>query len=61
MIMFKYNTKVHKANSKSITLQSSIPKEIAKLLDLSAGDEVSWNVEVINPEEFKICVTKKEE
>ena len=60
MIMFKYNTKVHKANSKSITLKSSIPKEIAKLLELSPGDDLTWNVEVVNLNEYRIVVTKKE-
>lgn len=60
MIMFKYNTKVHKANSKSITLKSSIPKEISKLLELSPGDDLIWNVEVVNLNEYRIVVTKKE-
>lgn len=59
--MFKYNTKVHKANSKSITLKSSIPKEIANILELEHGDDLTWNVEVINPEEFRVVVTKKKQ
>lgn len=59
--MFKYNTKTHKANSNSVTLKSSIPKEVAELLDVTEGDYITWNVEVINNNEFKIIVTKKKE
>ena len=58
--MFKYNTKTHKANSNSVTLKSSIPKEITELLDVKEGDFVTWNVEVIDNNEFRIVVTKKE-
>ena len=59
MIMFKYNTKINKANSKAATLRASIPKEIAKILELSPGDDLTWSVDVINPNEFKIFVSKK--
>lgn len=58
--MFKYNTKTHKANSNSVTLKSSIPKEITELLDVKEGDFITWNVEVIDNNEFRIVVTKKE-
>ena len=58
--MLKSVTKVHKANSKSVTLKSSIPKEIASILELESGDFISWNVEIISPDELKIVVTKKE-
>ena len=61
MIMLKAVTKVHKANSRSITLKSSIPKEIANILELENGDFLSWNVEIVSPEEVKIVVTKKVE
>ena len=59
--MLKAVTKVHKANSKSITLKSSIPKEIANILELSEGDFITWNVEIVSPEELKIVVTKTDE
>lgn len=58
--MLKAVTKVHKANSKSVTLKSSIPKEIANILELKAGDFITWNVEIVSPEELKIVVTKKD-
>ena len=58
--MLKAVTKVHKANSKSVTLKSSIPKEIANILELETGDFITWNVEIVSPEELKIVVTKKE-
>ena len=60
MIMFKYNTKVSAANPNSKTLRSSIPKEIAKLLKVKAGDSIEWNVDVIDNNTFQIKVTKKE-
>jgi hypothetical protein len=60
MIMFKYNTKVSPANPNSKTLRSSIPKEIAKLLKVKAGDSIEWNVDVIDNNTFQITVTKKE-
>ena len=58
--MLKAVTKVHKANSKSVTLKSSIPKEIANILELETGDFITWNVEIVSPEELKIVVTKKD-
>lgn len=57
--MFKFTTKVNKANNKASTLRTSIPKEIAESLDLSHGDDLSWNVEASN-DELKIFITKKE-
>ena len=58
MIMFKFLTKVNKANSKSKTLRTSIPKEIVNSLELSHGDDLIWNIEVVNNNEFKIVITK---
>ena len=57
--MFKYGTKINSANSTSKSMRTSVPKEIAKLLELEIGDTMEWNVEVINPNEYKIFVTKK--
>ena len=59
--MFKYNTRVNHANPNSKSLRATIPKEIVSLLDLSHGDTVQWQVDVINNDEFKIIVTKKKE
>lgn len=58
--MFKYTTKVNKANPNSKTKRTTIPKEIIQMLDMDVGDVLEWNVEVINENEFKIYVTKKE-
>ena len=57
--MFRFTTKVNKANNKASTLRTSIPKEIAESLDLSHGDDLSWNVEVVNEDEIKISISKK--
>ena len=59
MIMFKFLTKVNRANNKAKTLRTSIPKEIVNSLGLSHGDDLIWNVEVID-DELKIFVSKKE-
>ena len=60
MIMFKYSSKVNVANLKSNSLRAGIPKEIVKVLDIDAGDIIEWNVDVINNNEFRIIVKKKE-
>lgn len=59
--MFKFLTKVNRANNNAKTLRTSIPKEIVNSLELSHGDDLVWNVEVVNNEELKIFVTKKVE
>ena len=61
MIMFKYNTKVNPANPNSKSLRTTVPKEIVEILDLTQGDTVQWQVDVISNDEFKIIVTKKKE
>ena len=57
--MFKFLTKVNRANNNAKTLRTSIPKEIVNSLGLSHGDDLVWNVEVVN-EELKIFVSKQE-
>jgi hypothetical protein len=59
MIMLKFVTKVNHANSKSTTLRTSIPKEIVNSLDLSHGDDLVWNIDVVDGE-MKIIVSKNE-
>lgn len=44
--MFKYKSKVGIANKKSNSLRVGVPKEIVKLLELSPGDSVEWDVDV---------------
>ena len=60
MIMVKFLTKVNRANNNAKTLRTSIPKEIVNSLELSHGDDLVWNVEVVN-EELKIFVSKQDE
>ena len=61
MIMFKYSSKVNVANPKSNSLRAGIPKEIVKVLGIGAGDIIEWNVDVVNNDEFRIIVKKKEQ
>ena len=58
--MFKYNTKVNAANPNSNSLRTTIPKEVTKLLSISEGDTVEWEIDVLNNEDFVVKVKKKE-
>lgn len=57
--MFKYKSKIGIANPKSNSLRVGLPKEIVQLLNVSAGDEIEWNVDVTN-ENITIIATKSE-
>lgn len=57
--MFKYKSKIGIANPKSNSLRVGLPKEIVQLLNVSAGDEIEWNVDVTN-ENVTIIATKSE-
>lgn len=59
MIMFKYKSKVGIANPNSNSLRVGVPKEIVKLLEVSAGDSIEWEVDVTN-NEISISVSKAE-
>lgn len=58
--MFKYKSKINFSNPKSNSLRVGIPKEIVKLLDVSAGDSAEWNVDIGNNKEITIIVKKAE-
>ena len=58
--MFKYKSKVGIANPNSNSLRVGVPKEIVKLLEISAGDSIEWNVDV-NNNEFTIITSKAKE
>ena len=53
--MFKYKSKINMANTKSNSLRVGIPKEIVKILEVSAGDKIQWNVDV-NMDNGKVSV-----
>lgn len=57
--MFKYKSKIGIANPKSNSLRVGLPKEIVQLLNVRAGDEIEWNVDVTN-ENITIIATKSE-
>ena len=59
MIMFKYKSKVGIANPNSNSLRVGVPKEVVKILELSQGDSVEWNIDVTN-NEISVNVTKAE-
>lgn len=58
--MFKYKSKINFSNPKSNSLRAGIPKEIVKLLELSAGDTAEWNVDIGDDKEISIIVKKAE-
>lgn len=50
MILQNKKTKVTKANTKSDSLRTSIPKQIVQALNLQDGDSVDWRLNLINGE-----------
>lgn len=50
MIIQNKKTKVTKANTKSDSLRTSIPKQIVQALNLTDGDSVDWRLNLINGE-----------
>lgn len=50
MIIQNKKTKVTKANTKSDSLRTSIPKQIVQALNLSDGDSVDWRLNLIDGE-----------
>ena len=50
MIIQNQITKVTKANSKSQSLRTSIPKLVVQALDLENGDSVDWRLNLVNGE-----------
>ena len=58
--MFKYKSRVGIANPSSNSLRVGIPKEIVKILELSPGDSIEWDVDVTN-NEITVITTKAEQ
>ena len=50
MIIQNQKTKVTKANTKSESLRTSIPKPIVQALNLKNGDSVDWRLNIVNGE-----------
>lgn len=50
MIIQNKKTKVTRANTKSDSLRTSIPKQIVQALNLNDGDSVDWRLNLINGE-----------
>ncbi len=50
MIIQNQETKVTKANTKSQSLRTSVPKIIVQALDLQNGDTVDWRLNLVNGE-----------
>ena len=50
MIIQNKKTKVTKANTKSDSLRTSIPKQIVQALNLNDGDSVDWRLNLIDGE-----------
>lgn len=50
MIIQNKKTKVTRANTKSDSLRTSIPKQIVQALNLNDGDSVDWRLNLIDGE-----------
>lgn len=58
MKLFKVTSNVIQQNPKSKSLRTTIPSEIAGILELSNNNKLSWEV---NSQDDKIVVTVKKE
>lgn len=52
-------SKIQVANSTSGSLRATIPEEIVKLLNVKAGDIISWDVSK-SEKATKVCIRKLE-
>ena len=53
--MLKFKSKINYANNKS---KVGLPKKVAEILEVEAGDTMEWSVDVEN-NEIKIIVSKE--
>ena len=44
LIDMSEKTRVHKANSKSVSLRTTVPRRVAALLHLEEGDYLHWDI-----------------
>ena len=58
MAIIRTQTKITPAKSDSISLRSTVPKEIVQVLDLKKGDIIEWTVE-IEDNKPRVVVFKK--
>lgn len=58
--MIKYTSKVSKANTKGSSLKVTIPQGIVKLLELEAGNNLTWEVQLEDSSAI-VLISKKEE
>ena len=42
--MSEITTSLHKANSRSVSLRTTVPRSIASLLHLEEGDKLHWDI-----------------
>ncbi len=54
----EFITKVTIARPNSQSLRTTIPESVVKLMDLKAGDELSWAVKALS-EGFTITLTRR--
>jgi molybdopterin-binding protein len=55
--MAEFNSKVTVARPKSLSLRTTIPEAVVKMLELKAGDEISWIVKP-TPRGIEVSITK---
>jgi bifunctional DNA-binding transcriptional regulator/antitoxin component of YhaV-PrlF toxin-antitoxin module len=54
----EFTSTVTIARPRSTSLRTTVPEGVAKLLDLKAGDEVTWTVKAIKGQ-VEVSVSKK--
>ncbi len=58
-VLFKQKTKLSKGNTNSKSVRTSVPANIAQILNVKAGDSIEWIVES-NSDNITITITKAE-
>ncbi|MCR5027227.1 MAG: hypothetical protein K6A34_07290 [Methanobrevibacter sp.] len=58
-MLFKQKTKLSKGNTNSKSVRTSVPANIAQILNVKAGDSIEWIVES-NSDNITITITKAE-
>lgn len=57
-LMGEFSSKVTVARPNSQSLRTTIPESVVKLMDVKAGDELSWTVKALS-EGFTITLTRR--
>lgn len=59
-MILKFESRLGKADMSGTSTRTIVPKKVVEILDLTFGDKIVWNVEILGKDDVRICVTPKE-